>query len=189
MTGCRSKLSLSSESNVKPLLYAAKSPHFWQWGAGSSISCSPLPENHPISMIWDFKQHLPLPLEVVKWLERGWKPVYQPHLWTAVTGRIQKVYYDAQKRLVLVEHSHAHAHTHTQNLPSLTLLYAEAQRGSSHPFAGYLSVGAKQDGATATLWDTTGSPWYGYQGERRVQWCDWWVLRRANYLKCVQNAV
>ena len=134
MTGCRSKLSLSSESNVKPLLYAAKSPHFWQWGAGSSISRSPLPENHPISMIWDFKQHLPLPLEVVKWLERGWKPVYQPHLWTAVTGRIQKVYYDAQKRLVLVEHSHAHAHTHTQNLPSLTLLYAEAQRGSSHLF-------------------------------------------------------
>jgi len=46
-------------------------------------------------------------------LERGWKPVYQPHFWTAATGRIQKVYYDAQKRLVLIEHSHTHTHTHT----------------------------------------------------------------------------
>ena len=76
-------------------------------------------------------------IEVVKWLERGWKPVYQPHFWTAATGRIQKVYYDAQKRLVLIEHSHTHTHTHTHtHLPSLTLLYAEAQRGSSHPSAG-----------------------------------------------------
>lgn len=57
-------------------------------------------------------------------------------------------------RALTCPRTHTHAHTH--NLPSLTLLYAEAQRGSSHPFAGYLSVGAKQDGATATLWDTTG---------------------------------
>ena len=64
-------------------------------------------------MIWDFKQHFPLPLEVVRWLGRGWKPVYQPHFWTAVTGRIQKVYHDAQKRLVLIAHSLTHTHTHT----------------------------------------------------------------------------
>ena len=189
-------------------------------------------------MIWDFKQHFPLPLEVVKWLGRGWKPVYQPHFWTAVTGRIQKVYHDAQKRLVLIAHSltHTHTHTHTHtpprshtvvcspphthtsplshccmhththtHLPALTavcththththtlsrlsLLYAEAQRASSPPSAGKAGLGAKRVGAPATPWDGTGWPWYGHSGERRAQWCDWWVLRRATCLKYVQNA-
>ena len=171
-------------------------------------------------MIWDFKQHFPLPLEVVKWLGRGWKPVYQPHFWTAVTGRIQKVYHDAQKRLVLIAHSlthththisplshccmlppphthisplsllyaHTHTHTHTHTLSRLSLLYAEAQRASSPPSAGKAGLGAKRVGAPATPWDGTGWPWYGHSGERRAQWCDWWVLRRATCLKYVQNA-